>query len=177
MYKSKVIGIDYATKSNGNVEIRLEVPKGYHTNELTKARETADYVEIKKYQKRRSLDANAALWKMLTLLAEKQRTTKDELYEFYLRQYGVSRIIGIAPEAVDDMKRLSGAKFFEVKGERDMGGKTMVYLEMIFGSSGYSVKEMSRLLDHVIEDAKEQGIEFISSEERDLLLEKWEAKE
>ena len=177
MFKSKVTDIDYLQKSNGDYELRLTVPKGYHINELAKTAETADYVEIKKHKKKRSLDANAALWIMLTKLAEKHRTTKDELYEQYLRKYGVSQIIGVAPQAVEDMKRLSGAKFFDVKGERDMGGKTMVYLEMIFGSSGYNTQEMSRLLDHVIEDAKADGIEFYSKEERDLLIESWEATE
>ena len=42
------------------------------------------------------------------------------------------------------------------------------------GSSVYSVKEMSRLLDYIIDDAKNVEIEVISEREKSLLLEKWD---
>ena len=130
-------------------------------------------VEIKLHRNKRSLDANAALWKMLTEMAIELRTTKEELYERYLRQYGVSEIVGVSPNAIEDMKRLGGAKFYNDKGRTNVNGKEVVYLELIFGSSGYNTKEMSRLLDHVIEDAKDLGIDFISKEDRNIMMKNW----
>jgi len=174
MYKSSVKEISYFQKPTGEYVIQLTVPKGLHINDLPKIAKTADYVELKKHRKKRSLDANAALWVMLQKIAVHQKTTKDELYEHYVRLYGVSKIVGVSPSAIEAIKRLSGAKFFTIRGERTQADKKMIYLELHFGSSGYNREEMSRLLDHVIEDAKEMGIDYLSASERDLIIEEWD---
>lgn len=173
MFKSKVNNIDHLQKSNGDYEIRLEVPKGYHINELKKAMETADYVELKKYQAKRSLNANAALWEMLTKLAPKLGTTKEELYVRELERYGtLVEHIAVPENSVDRIRQV----FRHVinRGKVSLNGKENIHLECYYGTSHYDKEAFSILLDGVIEDAKEQGVEFISSEEKDRLLEEIE---
>lgn len=47
----------------------------------------------------------------------------------------------------------------------------MTCLQVFPGSSTYDSKEFSVLLDGVIQDAKEQGVDFLSEADKALLLE------
>ncbi len=125
-------------------------------------------VEIKTKRAGRSLDANAALWRMLNEMAIKLHTSKDELYLDSLEKYGTFTHIVVKPEAVKRVMR-------EWKTVRELGkvkinGKTGIQLQCYFGSSQMDSKEFSVLLDGVISDAKELGIDFISRQDRELML-------
>ena len=48
-------------------------------------------------------------------------------------------------------------------------------LKMYRGSSEYDTPTFSRLLDLVIQDCRQLGIETMSEREKSLLLEEWEA--
>lgn len=128
-------------------------------------------IEVKQHKKSRSLDANATLWKMLSMMAEKLNTTKDELYLEMLDRYGVFTHIVVKPNVVERVKQ-------EWRTVRELGmikvnGKEGMQLQCYFGSSTYDTKEFSVLLDGVIQEAKEIGIDFISKEDRNLMLEQW----
>ncbi len=45
-------------------------------------------VIIKKFRKKRSLDANAYYWVLVSKLSEKLRTSKEEMHNMLLSQYG-----------------------------------------------------------------------------------------
>ncbi len=128
-------------------------------------------IEIKTTRHGRSLNANAALWKMLAMMAEILHTSKDELYLDSLEKYGTFTHIVVKPEAV---KRV----MHEWKTVRELGkvkinGKTGVQLQCYYGSSQMDSKEFSTLLDGVITDAKELGIDFISRQDRNLMIQQW----
>ncbi len=154
----------------------IDVDKQHNLNELQAliSNDKKKVAEIKQWRKKRSLDANSALWLLLDKMAIKLLTTKEELYEQYIKQYGVSDVIGVAPQAVDRLKQHGTAKYYTIKQKRLIGDKTVVYVELHYGSSTYDTQEMARLLDHVIEDGKELGIELISKSDRDLMLKEWE---
>jgi len=128
-------------------------------------------LEIKPFKKKRSLDANAALWQILNMMAAKLDTTKDELYIEMLDRYGVFTHIVVKPNVSERVKK-------EWRTVRELGlikvnGKEGMQLQCYFGSSTYNTKEFSTLLDGVISEAKELDIDFISKEDRNLMIEQW----
>lgn len=128
-------------------------------------------IEIKSKRKSRSLDANAALWVMLEKMAIKLHTTKDELYLEMLDSYGVFTHVVVKQEAVYRVKK--EWRTVRELGKININGKVGIQLQCFFGSSQYDTKEFSRLLDGVIEEAKEIGVDFISRADRDLMMKEW----
>lgn len=126
---------------------------------------------IKLFRKDRSLDANAALWLMLSKMAQVLNTTKDELYLEMLDRYGVFTHIVVKRNVVDRVKK-EWRTVREI-GEVTINGQHGIQLQCYFGSSTYNSKEFSKLLDGVIDEAKEIGIDFISREERERMLGEW----
>lgn len=128
-------------------------------------------IEIKKIRESRSLDANAALWVMLNKMAIKLHTTKDELYLDMLERYGVFTHIVVKPVAVKRV--MTEWRTVRELGKVEIGGKTGVQLQCFYGSSQYSKEEFSVLLNGVIEEAKEIGVEFISKEDVARMIAEW----
>lgn len=129
-------------------------------------------VEIDVPGKKRSLNANAYLWKLCELLAEKLRTSKDEVYEGLLQKYGYLSDITITVKSEVDMSKIDGHWKFH-KESKD--GKFKAYW-MIRGTSEYTSKEFAYFLDMAIEEAKEQGIETLPEEELKRMYEQLEAR-
>lgn len=131
-------------------------------------------VDIKQYRKKRSLDANGMLWVIMNEIAMKLGTTKDEVYLEMLDRYGVFTHIVVKPEVVEKVK--AEWRITRELGEVTINGKTGIQLQCYFGSSTYDTKEFSVLLEGVISEAKELGIDTISESEKRNLIEMWENK-
>lgn len=160
---------------NGEVALLLNLPREYQkdVNEINKLIESDKLkeLEIKIHREKRSLDANAGLWKMLSMMAEKLQTSKDELYLTMLQRYGVFTHVIVKPNMVDRIK----AEWRTVVelGEVTINGKTGIQLQCYFGSSQLDSKEFSVLLQGVIDEAKELGIEFVSKEDFARMMNEW----
>ena len=128
-------------------------------------------VEVKQYRQKRSLDANALLWKMCSEIAAIIKSTKDEVYLEMLSRYGVFTHVIVKPEAVDRV--IQEWRTVKVLGEVAVNGKTGVQLQCYYGSHTYDSKEFSVLLDGVISDAKELGIEVITPDEMVRIKSEW----
>jgi len=131
-------------------------------------------VSIKKFTQKRSLDANALLWKMCTEIANIIKSDKDAVYLTMLENYGVFTHVIVKQEAVDRM--IQQWKTARVLGEVTINGKTGIQIQCYYGSHLYDSKEFSVLLDGVISDAKELGIEVINESEKNLLISEWGKK-
>ena len=117
-------------------------------------------VTVKEYRQKRSLSQNAYLWVLLDKLAQKLNQSKEEVYKTFIRDYGVFEILPIKNEAVDSFKAkwAKGLGWFtEDLGESKLNGYTK--LIAYYGSSTYNTKEMTRLIDAVVTDCKEFGID------------------
>lgn len=128
-------------------------------------------VDIKQYRNKRSLDANAMLWVILNEMAIILRTTKEELYLEMLGRYGVFTHIIVKPEVVDKVK--NEWRTVRELGEITVNGQTGIQLQCYFGSSTYNSKEFSILLDGVVSEARELGIEVITDKEKQALIDEW----
>ena len=58
-------------------------------------------------------------------------------------------------------------------GEVLVNGKKGIQIQAYYGSSGYDTKEMGRLIDGVIDECKELGIETLPPDKVALLKEEW----
>lgn len=128
-------------------------------------------IEITVHRKKRSLNANAALWLLLGKMAGVLNTNKDDLYLLMLERYGVYTHVIVKPAVVAKVKEQW--RTVRELGEVTVNGQTGIQLQCYFGSHTYNSLEFSKLLDGVISEAKDIGIEFISREERDLMIEEW----
>ena len=132
-------------------------------------------VEIKKYRKRRSLDANAYAWVLIDRLAEKLRMPKLDVYRELIRNIGgVSQTVCVQDKAVQDLISgwsHNGLGWFAETMPSKLAGCTNVVL--YYGSSSYDSAQMSALLDLLIDDCKAQGIETTTPEELAKYKEEW----
>jgi|LSQX01.2.fsa_nt_gb hypothetical protein len=164
---------DMRIKLDGDVELLLTVnaDKNHIGELIRKANEKPYTVEIAPLKKKRSLDANGYLWVLLQKIAEALHTSKDEIYLEMLARYGVFTHIVVKPNVVERVK--DEWRTVRELGEVTINGKTGIQLQCFFGSSTYDSKEFSVLLDGVISEAKELGIETLSETEADRMIKEW----
>lgn len=134
-------------------------------------------VTIEKHREPRSLNANNYCWKLLDLIADKVNSTKEEVYKKAVREVGVFEMLPIKNTALTEFKRRWASKglgwFCEELRDSKLAGYTTVMA--YFGSSTYNSKEMSRLLDYVVEEAKELSIDVRTPEEIEKIKKLWES--
>lgn len=131
-------------------------------------------IKAVKYRKHRSLDANRMLWACLGEIAVALRTDKWRVYLQMLKRYGKYTYICVKPSAVDAMK--AQWRESEVIGEVSINGQEAVQMLCYFGSSTYNTKEFSALLDGVVSEMKEMGLDTPMSQDMKRALEEWEKK-
>lgn len=129
-------------------------------------------ITAKKFREKRSLDANGTLWWCIGKMAEALRADKWDIYLRMLKRYGKFTYVVVKPNAVDSMK--AQWRECEVVGEITVNGREGVQMLCYFGSSTYDTKEFSVLLDGVISEMKELGLETPTSEDMRAALAKWE---
>lgn len=143
---------------------------------LSDMQEGKRYVaELKEFRQRRSLDANAYAWVLIDRLAEKTREPKTQIYRSYIREIGGnSETVCVLSGAVDSLISgwsKNGVGWVADSGPSKIPGCTNVTL--YFGSSTYDTRQMSRLIDLIVQDCKEQGIETLTPFELDAMKERW----
>lgn len=167
---------DLRLNVDGSVELLLTVQgdKGYLSELVKRVNEKPHTVEIEPLKRKRSLDANAYLWVLMGKMAEVLKTSKDEIYLEMLARYGVFTHIVVKPNMVDKVK--AEWKLVRELGEVTVNGKAGTQLQCFFGSSTYDSREFSHLLDGVISEAKDLGIDTVSQSEADRMIKEWGAK-
>lgn len=134
-------------------------------------------VEIKKHRKKRSLDANAYCWVLIGKLAAVLRDTPDGVYRRLLRDVGGNYdVVPVREDRIKNWERIWCSnhigRFIE-----DLGPcvHTEGYhnVRSYCGSSDYDTVQMSRLIDSVVEECREQRIETMTPDELELLKARW----
>lgn len=130
--------------------------------------------EIQEHKEKRSLNANALLWKCLGEMATSLRTDKWDVYLEMLKRYGTFTYICVKPKAVEAVKR----QWREVEeiGHIDINGQDSVQMLCYYGSSTMNTKEFSALLDGVISEMKEMGLDTPEQKDLDRAIEQWSKK-
>ncbi|MGN1446233.1 MAG: hypothetical protein ACI4WV_08055 [Eubacteriales bacterium] len=135
-------------------------------------------LEVKEHRQKRSLDANAYAWVLINKISDALRITPKEIYrQSILNIGGNCEIIPIKEEAAERFKQI-----WESQGLGwpclDMGkSKIQGYrnLRAYYGSKTYDTRQMSILIDNLIQDCKALDIETLPPEKLALLMEGWNA--
>lgn len=132
---------------------------------------------LKPHRNRRSLDANGYFWKLCGELAAKLRLTPEELYRTYIPDIaGNYEIVPVREDRIGAWEQLWCAghlgRMIEDLGPcRNISGYHNI--RSFIGSSDYDTAQMSRLIDLVVEDCREQEIETLTPDKLALLKEEW----
>lgn len=133
-------------------------------------KDTVYDVKIDKHREKRSLNANAYLWKLVTEIGNILNKSKEEVYLQMLIDYGQSEMVSILSEI--DVKGYF--KYYKLAGTSLLNGKKFNHYKVYKGSSEYDTKEMSILLNGVVQEAKNLGIKTKDDIELERLVEEWE---
>ena len=169
--KLKGIARDWETNE---FNITFSINGNAAVNEIDMLKGITLRIKAVKFFKKRSLDANALLWHCLGEIASSLQADKWDIYLQMLKRYGKYTYICVKPNMVDSVKKQWRES--EVIGEVNINGTEAVQMLCYFGSSTYNTKEFSVLLDGVIGEMKEMGLETPPSKEMRRALEKWERK-
>ena len=131
--------------------------------------------EVKVYRQKRSLDSNAYLWVLCQKISEVIRATKEEVYKKAIRDVGQFEIVPIKNEAVERWIEVWNSKglgwFAEVMEDSKLPGYKKVI--SYYGSSIYDQREMSILVDNIVQEAKDLDIETMTPDELSRLKSEW----
>lgn len=169
------LDIETAELQNGRLVIKAPV---WQIARLLSAFKPGGY-EFTPYKEKRSRDANAYCWKLCELISEALRdgSTNEDIYRRAIKAVGIARDIEVRPE---DAKTVMTAWSklgigwpaeildFTPDGERQI-------IRCWYGSSMYNTKQMSRLIDHLVQDAKAMGIQTLEDEQLTSLIKEWNA--
>ena len=126
-------------------------------------------IEIKPYREKRSLNANAYAWKLIGEIADIVRSSKDEIYIEMLRKYGQSELISV----VADVPICHYVKYYDEAGTSNLNGKLFKHYRVYKGSSEFDTREMSILIDGIVGEAKELGIQTETPEQISKMKSLW----
>lgn len=133
--------------------------------------------ELKQDKNKRSLDANAYFWVMCGKLASKLGMAKEAVYRELIKGVGDNfEIVPIKDEAVDKWISNWQSKGIgwvcDTLGESKLNGYTNIIT--YYGSSTYDTKQMSQLINLLVQECKDQDIETMTPAELSLLLGGWD---
>lgn len=133
-------------------------------------------VEIKKHRERRSLDANAYYWLLVGKIGKVTGDSQNRIHNMMLDRYGeLDRMQdgSLVPFCIrDDIDHLEFPYPHLKPTQKTLskGGRMYRWYYQIKGSSEYSTAEMSALIEGVISECKEMGIETIPPEELERMM-------
>ena len=133
--------------------------------------------KIGRYTESRTNDANRYFWALCEKLAEKLNTTKIDIYLNSIREVGVFYDDEIELEKVQRRRKaweMIGTGWLTERVDFSADGNKEV-IRFYYGSSSYNKRQMSRLIDNVIQDCKAQNIETRTPEQIANLISLWEA--
>ena len=137
-------------------------------------------IEMKKWYKKRSLDANAYCWVLCNNIANELSkngiTTKEEVYRDAILQVGSFEPFIVQEKTFEKFKRIwekQGLGFLVQEVSRQ---DKCIKVNCYYGSSTYDSKEMSLLIEILIQLAKSLNLETKSQNEINSLLEGWDKK-
>lgn len=140
-------------------------------------------IVIRKHRNKRSLNANAYYWQLLTKIAEVIKVSKPFAHNYMLRKYGQLSLFDgkaayiVLPDNEATEKQIDESMYYHLKPTSQVKeGKDRVMYRtymMLRGSSDYDTMEMAILIDGIVAEAKELGIETLPDYEIERMKSEW----
>ena len=129
--------------------------------------------EITEYHPKRSLSANAYAWALINKIADALRKSKEEVYLQMLKDYGQSEFVSV----LSNINVKGYFKYYEEYGKGHVEGREFTHYKVYKGSSEFDSKEMAVLIDGIIQEARQLGIETITPAEKERMIQEMERHE
>ncbi len=177
---------DIGRTLSGSATITLESARMDTAEALELSRLDMLDVDIKKHREKRSLDANAYYWNLASEAAESLHVSKPYIHNQMLRRYGQIALIdgqaiyAVLPDTDEAQKSVDEAQTYHLKPTSQIkegkGGIMYRTYMMLKGSSEYDTKEMSQLIEGLVSECKEMGIETLPPVELKRMMEAYGKK-
>ena len=131
--------------------------------------------KIKQHRDKRSMNANDYCWVLLDKMADALHTTKEELYIQKVREVGPFKDFTLTEDEANTFRvawELLGTGWPTEQVGYDKDGDRLV-IRAYYGSSRYNTRQMSRLIDSIVQDCKDLGIETLPPEKLAAMKEEW----
>lgn len=126
--------------------------------------------DFKPLRAKRSLDANAYMWVLCDKIADVINNDKETVYRDAIKHVGVFKDIAIVEDGAEsfiDLWTEKGTGYFTETFDSKLDGCKRIRL--YYGSHKYDSKEMSRLIDYIVQEAKDLNIETLPPTELERL--------
>lgn len=136
-------------------------------------------VTFKEWREKRTLSANAYAWTLLGKLSGVLGIPPKKIYRELIRDVGDNyttvRVQATAAATLRRQWEANGLGWItEIIGA---SGPGCVDVALYAGSSSYNTKQMARLIDLIIEECRENNIEYLPPDKLATMLEVWDAKD
>lgn len=138
-------------------------------------------LKVTRWTERRSISANNLCWELCTKLAENQskngvKYTKDDIYRKAIQEVGIYKDFeNLKPDDAKTIRHaweLLGTGWITEQVDFMPDGEN-VAVRCYYGSSQYSRKQMSRLINNLVQDCIACGVEHRPPEEVASILGRW----
>ena len=167
--KGRIVDFLYINNKRGRLTIDIEQD---FRNSYDRLKDADIEITVKKYSEGRTLRANAYLWSLITEIGNRLRYSKEEVYFEMLRRYGQGGAVSVQSKFVPQFER--NEKYFEKLGESELNGQMWSHYRFWVGSHEYNVEEFSVLLDGVVTEAQQLGIDTKPKEEIESMLKEYD---
>lgn len=116
--------------------------------------------EVKEYKKKRNNNQNSRYWKLINELSLKTKISVEELHFNMLKNYSQRYEILVPAD-----KEIRGIEYYEKKSKINKNGKEFYVYHVYTPSHELKTDEFAILLDGLIQDCKQQGIDTRSPDE------------
>ena len=135
-------------------------------------------IELKKWYQKRSLDANSYCWVLCEKIAQeisKDGTivSKEDIYKDAIRNFGTFLPFIVEERAFERFKEVWEKQGLGYQVQETARKDKCIRLNCYYGSSSYDTKEMSRLVDSLVQEAQQLNIETRPREEIESMLKEW----
>lgn len=128
--------------------------------------------QFKPYKEKRSKDANAYMWTLCEKLAINQGITKEEVYRNAIQEVGIFKDFpNMSQDEASTLRtawEMLGTGWLTEQVDYMPDGEKLL-IRCYYGSSTYNTKQMSRLIDYIVQDCKAVGIETMTPAELERL--------
>lgn len=174
--------VDLSMGMNRKQRITVEVNEDFQ-EQFGKLKDADLDIEIKKHRERRSLNANSYYWVLITKVAKRLRISNNRAHNIMLRRYGALEVIDdqlvylVLPDVDEAEEKALESETYHIRPTSQVktgnDGKMYRTYIMLKGSSAYDTAEMSRLINGIVDECKEMGIETMPPDQLASLLEGW----
>lgn len=178
--ETKVLQVDWQPDKEGKTWLLLQVEDGATARRFaTENQDKPCRLKLTRWHEKRSLSANAYAWVMIDKLSEKLGISKTEIYRQYIKDLGGNTDTYRIPlkaykPFIEHWSQNGEGWMVDLIGA---SGPGMVDVMVYYGSSSFDSAQMARFIDLIIQDCRDQDIEYLPPDKLSAMLEDWNEKQ